>query len=86
MPFDKALKPLEAGKNWSVQSSFLATLLYFGSTRWFGVAALDAKLGICLMRIFGDLFPKPRTWIMNHLTSIFYTATNVRPAAADSKV
>jgi len=86
MPFDKALKPIEAGKNWSVQSSALATLLYFGSTRWFGVAALDAKLGICLMRIFGDLFPKQRTLIMSHLTSALYMATNVRPAAVDSKV
>jgi len=86
MPFDKALKPIESGKNWSVQSSFLATVLYFGATRWFNVAALNAKLGICLMRIFGDLFPKTRTTIMVHLTGIFYMMTNVRPAAADSKV
>jgi len=86
MPFDKALKPLEAGKNWSVQSSALATLLYFGATRWCGVAALDAKLGICLLRIWGDLFPKARTCIMSRLTGILYMATNVRPAAADSIV
>jgi len=86
MPFDKALKPLDAGKNWSVQSSFLFTLVYFGATRWFSIAALDAKLAICLMRIFGDLFPKPRMLIMTHLTGIFYMTTNVRPAAADSKV
>jgi uncharacterized membrane protein YeiH len=86
MPFDKALKPLEAGKNWSVQSSLIATLVYFGATRWFHIAALDAKLAICLMRIFGDLFPKPRSWIMTHLTGIFYISTNVRPAPVDSKV
>jgi len=86
MPFDKALKPLESGKNWAVQSSWIATILYFGSTRWFGCNSLDAKLGICLMRIFGDLFPKPRTWIMARLTNVFYMTTNVRDKAVDSKV
>jgi len=86
MPFDKALKPIESGKNWSVQSSFIATIAYFGATRWFHVPALDAKLGICLMRIAGDLFPKPRTWLMARLTNFFYMTTNVRPAAVEPKV
>jgi len=86
MPFDKALKPLEAGKNWSVQSSLIATLLYFGGTRWFHIHALDAKLAICIFRIVGDLFPRPRSNAMTHLTGVFYMTTNVRPAASDSKV
>jgi len=86
MPFDKGLLPIELGKNWSVQSSFIATVIYFGGTRWFGLDSLDCKLGICLMRIAGDLFPKPRTAIMGFVTKAFYMTTNVRPAPLNSKV
>jgi len=86
MPFSKGIKPLETGKNWGVQSSLIASVVYFGATRSYHVEPLNAKLGICLFRLFGDLLPTLRSRIMTLLTGIFYKATNVRPAPVDPKV
>jgi len=78
LPLSNGLKPIEEGKVWNVRAAFFCPLIYFVSTRFCGVEMLTAKMGICIFRMAGDLFPAPRDTIMNPLTSILYKGTNVR--------
>jgi hypothetical protein len=78
LPFTNGLKPIEEGKTWNVRAAFFCPLIYFVATRWLGVEMLNAKMGICLFRLAGDLFPKPRDLVMNNVTKGLYAGTNVR--------
>lgn len=78
LPFTNGLKPIEEGKVWNVRAAFFAPLLYIVATRFCGCDLLDAKMGICLFRIVGDLFPGARDATMSPVTAVLYKATNVR--------
>jgi len=78
LPFDKGLRPIEEGKQWPVSAAFFATVIYYFLTRWLHVPMLDAKMAICLLRIAGDLFPGPRSAVVELITGTLYSGTNVR--------
>uniref|UniRef100_A0A6T1L8M4 Uncharacterized protein n=1 Tax=Alexandrium monilatum TaxID=311494 RepID=A0A6T1L8M4_9DINO len=86
LPFDKGLRPISEGKAWPVSAAFFTTAIYYFSTRWFRVPALDAKMAICILRIVGDLFPAQRGLVMDALTGALYSGTNVRSEPEESKV
>jgi len=86
LPFNKALAPIEEGKNWNIRAAFFAPIIYYAATRGFGVDPLNAKMAICLLRVAGDLFPTPREKGVDGMTNLVYTATGVRPASIPTVV
>jgi len=78
LPFDKGLQPIEDGKAWNLRAAFFCPIIYFVATRYCGVEMLTAKMGICIFRLLGDLFPAPREAVMGQVTSVLYRGTNVR--------
>jgi len=78
LPFNKGLAPIEEGKKWPVTSAFIAATTLVYSTRYFGVDKLQAKLGICLFRIAGEVFPGVRTKVLDSLTPVAVRVTGLR--------
>merc|ERR1719215_449984 len=78
LPLDTGLKPIEDGRTWNVRAAFICPVIYFTATRYFQCDPLDAKMGICLLRMVGDLFPGPRNAVLRVATSLIYKGTNVR--------
>mmetsp|Transcript_89275 Transcript_89275/g.224505 ORF Transcript_89275/g.224505 Transcript_89275/m.224505 type:complete len:285 (+) Transcript_89275:54-908(+) len=78
LPPSSGLAPIEEGKVWNIRAAFFAPLMYVIATRFCGVDLLTAKLGICLFRIAGELFPSQRDAIMESVTSVLYNGSNVR--------
>jgi hypothetical protein len=78
LPPSNGLAPIEEGRVWNIRAAFFAPVMYVVATRFCGVDLLTAKLGICLFRIAGELFPKQRDRILEPVTSALYTGTNVR--------
>mmetsp|Transcript_73169 Transcript_73169/g.236694 ORF Transcript_73169/g.236694 Transcript_73169/m.236694 type:complete len:294 (+) Transcript_73169:73-954(+) len=77
LPFTKGLAPISEGKVWNIRAAFFAPLIYYAATRLGGFDPLNAKMGICLFRIVGDLFPTPRDAAVGLVTSAIYMGTNV---------
>mmetsp|Transcript_225 Transcript_225/g.654 ORF Transcript_225/g.654 Transcript_225/m.654 type:complete len:284 (+) Transcript_225:115-966(+) len=78
LPFDKGLRPLSEGKQWCIRATFFSTVLYYVATRWLHIHHLDAKMGVCILRILGDLFPDQRAVVMDVVTGTLYSGTNLR--------
>jgi len=86
LPFSKGLAPISEGKVWNIRAAFLAPLMYYVATRLGGWDPLNAKMGICLFRIYGDLFPVPRDFAVGMTTKLAYCGTNLRSAPAPTVV
>mmetsp|Transcript_87229 Transcript_87229/g.157117 ORF Transcript_87229/g.157117 Transcript_87229/m.157117 type:complete len:316 (+) Transcript_87229:91-1038(+) len=84
LPLTKGLLPIEQGKQWPVTASFVATVFYYVSTRHLGVDALNAKLGICLFRILGDIFPAQRVQIYEAASPVLYRLSNLKRVAKET--
>jgi len=78
LPFSKGLAPIEEGKKWPVSAAFIAAVSLVYSTRYFGVDKLKAKLGICLFRILGEIFPEIRAQVLDLITPMAVKVTGVR--------
>ncbi|CAE8649388.1 unnamed protein product [Polarella glacialis] len=84
LPLSKGLLPIEQGKQWPVSAAFLATVFYYVSTRYLGVDALNAKLGVCLFRILGDIFPAQRVQIYEAASPVLYRLSNLKRVAKET--
>jgi hypothetical protein len=80
LPASTGLKPIEEGKVWNVRAAFFCPLIYFSATRFCGYESLDAKIGICLLRMAGDLFPAPRDRLIGAGSAWVYSSTSLRAA------
>jgi len=78
LPTSTGLKPIEEGKVWNVRAAFFCPIIYYAATRFCGYAELDAKMGICLFRMAGDLFPTPRDAAIGAGTAFVYSKTSLR--------
>jgi len=78
LPASTGLKPIEEGKTWNVRAAFFCPIIYFAATRFCGCDPLNAKLGICLLRMAGDLFPGPRDALIEAGTTVIYKGTKLR--------
>lgn len=78
LPASTGLKPIEEGKVWNVRAAFGCPIIYFAATRFCGYDPLDAKMGICLLRMAGDLFPAPRDRMIGAGTAMVYKNTSLR--------
>lgn len=78
LPANTGLQPIEEGKVWNVRAAFFCPVIYFAATRFCGCDPLNAKMGICLLRMAGDLFPEPRDALLEAGTSVIYKGTKLR--------
>uniref|UniRef100_A0A7S2NY77 Uncharacterized protein n=1 Tax=Zooxanthella nutricula TaxID=1333877 RepID=A0A7S2NY77_9DINO len=78
LPLSTGLKPIEEGRVWNVRAAFFAPCIYVAATRYFGCDLLDAKMGICLFRLLGEVFPGPRDAALAPVTAALYASTRVR--------
>jgi len=78
LPMSTGLKPIEEGKVWNVRAAFFCPIIYYVATRFCGCDLLNAKLGICLFRMAGDLFPEQRDKVIGTGTTLLYKGTRLR--------